>query len=116
MFGFSIKSRPNMPIISPVWSLKTKSTKQVIIYIKIQISLHRLYIISHLLKHANRFHPHKSISINLSVRICVKNLCYIISIYFYILRPYTQVLIGRYFEILFDRYYSRWRFTPIIST
>ena len=44
------------------------------------------------------FPPHKSILIILSVRICVKNLCYILRIYFHILRLYTQVLITRCFE------------------
>ena len=36
--------------------------------------------------------------INLSVRICVKNLCNILRMYFCILRLYTQVLIPRYLK------------------
>ena len=74
------------------------------------VILHRaLVFYNPYMKHTNRFPPYKRISINLSVSICVKNLCDILRIYFYILRPYTQVLIERYFEIFFDRYYSRWR-------
>ena len=46
-----------------------------------------------LMKPANRFPPHKSIWTNLMVRNCVKNLCDILRIYFYILQLYKKVLL-----------------------